>query len=464
MDLSAGSTIVHGRAAANVRTIGVIVAIALLLATGMAYGLYRSPPNAMVVAAGTIGLAGVVALALFRYELAVALGFLVLGVVRSEPAPPDAIFGAVIAIAAVTGRFDLQRVPLAVFLLLGTFVALNLLSATQAVDTALAGRFMLITLYLAAFAIWLTTFVDSEARARLIGRTYVAGAVLWATLASLALYLPLPGGEELLAYEGTRGVALFEDPNVYGPFLIPAALIVVEEMLSPRLLRSRWSTKLLLFSVLVTGVILSFSRAAWISLLAAMVVQLATHAVRRRGGRRAVAVLAAMVVGGAAVGGVLAVTGSVGFFEQRASLQTYDADRFGAQEQGLSLAAQHPFGIGPGQFDVLVEISSHSTYVRVLAEQGILGFFVIVGLLLTTLILAGRNAVLGRGTYGIGSAALLGAWVSLLINSFVVDTLHWRHLFFVAALIWAGSKTPVQRPYQAEVPNSPSAAGGRLDR
>ncbi len=112
----------------------------------------------------------------------------------------------------------------------------------------------------------------------------------------------------------------------------------------------------------------------------------------------------------------------------------------------------------------LFDISSHSTYVRVLAEQGILGFFVIVGLLLTTLILAGRNAVLGRGTYGIGSAALLGAWVSLLVNSFVVDTLHWRHLFFVAALIWAGSRTPEPRPYQAETPGPPLAAAGRLAR
>ena len=48
------------------------------------------------------------------------------------------------------------------------------------------------------------------------------------------------------------------------------------------------------------------------------------------------------------------------------------------------------------------------------------------------------NAVAGRDTYGIGSAALFGAWCGLLVNSFVIDTLHWRHLWVVAALIWAG--------------------------
>ena len=52
---------------------------------------------------------------------------------------------------------------------------------------------------------------------------------------------------------------------------------------------------------------------------------------------------------------------------------------------------------------------------------------------------AGQNAIAGRDTYGIGSAALLGAWSGILVNSIFVDTLHWRHLWAVAALIWAGT-------------------------
>ena len=72
---------------------------------------------------------------------------------------------------------------------------------------------------------------------------------------------------------------------------------------------------------------------------------------------------------------------------------------------------------------------------------------------------AGRgfaNAIAGRDTYGIGSAALLGAWCGLLVNSFVIDTLHWRHLWVVAALIWAGwarrrvGPSRVSKPLAAE--------------
>jgi O-antigen ligase len=152
-----------------------------------------------------------------------------------------------------------------------------------------------------------------------------------------------------------------------------------------------------------------------------------------------------LVVTTLGVAGTLAATGSLGFLEQRARLQTYDTQRFGAQRTGIELAAQHPAGIGPGQFELVSPVSAHSSYVRALAEQGILGLAIVAALFLATLIFAGTNAIAGRDTYGIGSAALLAAWVGLLVNSFVVDTLHWRHLWFVAALIWIGTVPRVRR-------------------
>ena len=84
-------------------------------------------------------------------------------------------------------------------------------------------------------------------------------------------------------------------------------------------------------------------------------------------------------------------------------------------------------------------LDAHSLYVRAFAEQGVLGLLSLLVLVGTTLMLATRNALTGRHTYGIGSATLFGAWLGLLLNSFFVDTLHWRHLWVVAALIWAGS-------------------------
>jgi hypothetical protein len=73
-----------------------------------------------------------------------------------------------------------------------------------------------------------------------------------------------------------------------------------------------------------------------------------------------------------------------------------------------------------------------------MAEQGLPGLLALAVLLTSTVIAASANALAGRETYGIGSAALLGSWCGILVNSFVVDTLHWRHFWIVAALIWAG--------------------------
>jgi O-antigen ligase len=92
-----------------------------------------------------------------------------------------------------------------------------------------------------------------------------------------------------------------------------------------------------------------------------------------------------------------------------------------------------------------VGYAAHSTYIRALAEQGLLGLFIVVALLLGTLLLAFRNAVVGRDTYGVGSAALLAAWTGILANSVFVDTMHWRHLWLLAALIWIGAMLPAPR-------------------
>jgi len=419
---------------------GIALGAALaLLGAGMAVALYKFPLSLTQILVIGIGMLGLLALTVANYEAAVTLGFLVFGIVAMEPAPPDGVFAVVIMVAIVTGRFNLARVPMSVFSLLGAFVFLNILSAIEVIELQAAVRFMTITVYLAVFAVWFTSYLDSQERARAVVKAYLVPATFFALIASAALFGAVPGGSSLLAYEGTRATALFEDPNVFGPFLVPAALIVLQEILDPRLLKARPSVKLLTFLVLTGGVLFSYSRAAWVNEVVGAVVLLLVLMMRRGGGRKTLAVLVLVVITTVGVAGVLALTGSLGFLEERAHVQTYDTQRFGAQRTGIELAEEYPVGVGPGQFEFRVPISAHSTYIRTLAEQGLLGLVLIAALFLTTLVFAGHNAVRGRDTYGIGSAALLGAWVGLLVNSFVVDTLHWRHLWFVAALIWVGA-------------------------
>ena len=411
--------------------------LAALLAVAVALALYRFPPSWSVVLAGGLGLTAVLALALARYDAAVALGFTLFAVVQFEPAPPDAVFAVVIAVALVTGRVQLERIPLSIGALLGSLLVLNLLSAMESIDTAAAARFFGISAYLFIFPCWLVSYVRTEARARMIMRLYIVSAALFAFLSTLALYVTFPGSEFLTGALRARG--LFKDANVFGPYLVPALFLLLEEVLRPRLLDWRRSVKVLMLVAIGAGIVSAYSRGAWLNLAFGMIGLLTILSLRQSGLRKAVAVL--LVLTGVALASytVLTVTGSTGFLESRAQRQTYDVQRFTAQRTGIAFGESYPVGIGPGQFDVRAPVSTHSTYIRTFAEQGVLGLVCWVALVLTTLALAARNAVLGRDTYGIGSAALFASWLGLIASSFFVDTLHWRHLWLVAGLIWAGS-------------------------
>jgi len=419
--------------------------IAILLGLALAGLLYRFPPPLALAVAGGTALIAALALALADYHAAVAVAFALVGVQVIEPAPADGVFCVLMAIAFASRRFRLRAVPLPILLVLGTLLAFNLLSAVQVADPERAASFLAITIFLAALALWLTGYVRTQARARLVARAYLVAAVSSAALGVLALFVPVPAAEVLTV--GARARALFQDPNVFGPFMIPALLIVIEEILQPRLLSARLATKAAMTAILALGVLFSYSRGAWLNLAVALLVVGATLSLRRGGARRAFALLAVAGVAAAVVIGTVAATGSGDFLADRARPQLYDAERFSGQRAGVESALIYPFGVGPGQYESIAEISAHSLYARVLGEQGFPGLLALLVLLALTLGLALRNAAAGRGTWGLGSAALLGAWCGLLVNSFFIDTLHWRHVWIVAALIWAGAmrrQTPVR--------------------
>jgi len=412
---------------------GVLAGVGLALPFGLMLSRVQ-PPLGLEVAAGTAFLA-FVTLAVVRFDAAVVLGFALLGVVLVEPAPVDLVLLVLVAVAVVTGRFH-ARVPPVILGALGALLALNLLSAVGVVDPGRAALFLATTAYLVLFALWLSGYVASLERARLVAIGYLLAAVSSTALGMLALFVALPGRDLLVGSGRVQG--FFQDPNVFGPFLVPIILILVDDLLAPRLFALRRLVQASLVLLLVLGVVFSFSRGAWVNLTAGVAVALLVLALRRGGGRRALLVVLLTLVLAGSVTAILAASGSESFLLERARFQSYDSSRFSAQVVGIQSAERYPLGVGPGQFEAYAPLSAHSTYVRVLGEQGLPGLLALVVLLTSTLVAGVGNAVAGRETYGIGSAALLGAWCGILVNSVVVDTLHWRHVWIVAALIWAG--------------------------
>ncbi len=441
------------------RTVLVSLAAAALgaLAFVIAVMLNGLEVSVWLAAVGGLALVGFTLLTVRHYDAAVVIGLLGMGFVRYQPAPTDAAFAVIMVVAGATGRFRLARVPLVVRWLVGLLLIVNVLSFIDVVEFREAFQFFFITAYLLVFSVWFAGYLDSSARARTVTIIWLGVGVVSAVLAISALYLPIPFRSLILSEVdgGERAAGFFKDPNVFGPFLVPIAVILLEQQISPRiprLLKLRALTFWLLLATLTLGVLFSYSRAAWGNYAIAVGVMLVSLSIRRRGAQRAMKALIALLATGAVAAVALSATGSISFLEHRAQLQHYDTQRFAAQDFGWNLGWTHPIGIGPGQFRFHYPVESHSTFIRTFSEQGFPGLLLWMAILLVTLVIALNNVREGRDTYGIGSAALLGAWCGLIFNSAVVDTLHWRHLWLVAALIWASrARAPAPAPREPRV-------------
>ena len=435
--------------AATVRLVLIGLALALLAGAALPVVVRDLPSDVVrLLPIGVVVLIGATYLAFARPAVLVVGGFALLGFVRFEPAPVDLVFALLMVTSLLAGRVHPQ-LPVVVAVPLALLAALTILSAMNATDAARAARFELITLYLMALAVWLTSVFRDRGVTRLALKAYVLAGAATAVVSAVALEIGFPGGDVLL-FDEFRAEGLFKDPNVFGPFLVPAAAIVLEDLVRPRLFGWRRSALVVVFLSLLAGILVAYSRAAWLNLAIALGTIILVYAWRRGGFGAALKAVAVLALAGAAGIALLVATGSLTFLEERSGIQLYDADRFRTQSSALSRMTELVFGHGPGQVETTLDYAAHSLYLRVGFEQGVLGAVLILVLLAVTaglaLILAARDGDIA----GVGGAALLGSWLGLIANSVVVDTLHWRHLWLVAALIWAGyaslSATRAERP------------------
>jgi hypothetical protein len=393
---------------------------------------------------------------LSRPVAAFGAAFVLLSVVNVQPAPVDAIFALLIATTVATVRTT-PRIPAFVGVPLAGFALLTIISMTNAVDLKRAISFEGITLYMVILGVWLSWAFAKRRWVRVGMKLYVIGAAISAVLAPLGLYGHVSAS---IVYDNSRAMGFFKDPNVYGAFLVPAAIILLDEIPESRLLGWRRRTNVALFALVSLGVVLSYSRAAWLNYALAVLTLVFVQSNRRGGLRRAarsIGILVGCVLAGLAV---LAATGSLSFLLERSHLQTYDQQRFSNQDVAFSDMFRHVFGFGPGQTEILRPLSTHSSFVRAAFEQGFLGLAMLVLVLLTTLICAVRLARNTVEVNGVGTGALLGIWLGQVANGFFIDTLHWRHLWVFAALIWCSYSLMTEKQAEEERSRSSPVPAG----
>ncbi|MBZ9771233.1 O-antigen ligase family protein [Mesorhizobium sp. CO1-1-8] len=370
---------------------------------------------------------------------AVFLGILLSGFVISEPAPYELYMAGLIAIWALFGlRISRAATPLLVLLV--TMNIGGMISMTQMADLANTPLYLAVSLFLAFSAVFFASITAVQPSLyRLIFIAYVVSAVATSLLGIAGYFHAFPGAEMFTKYD--RAAGAFQDPNVFGPFLVLPGIYLLYLLLTGPVTRMPLLAVPLL--IITAGIFFSFSRGAWgmfavsaVLLTGCLFLQSASGMFRLRVVVMTIAALALLVV---AMIVILQLPGVSEMFSDRAHLeQSYDTARLGRFARygiGFQMAMEHPFGIGPLVFGTIFGEDTHDIWLKMLMDYGWLGFVSFLALVLWTMA-AGFRILLRDRPW---QPYLLCAYVAFIGNiglGTFIDIDHWRHVYLLLGLIW----------------------------
>ncbi|KLO21178.1 O-antigen ligase family protein [Marinitoga sp. 1155] len=249
----------------------------------------------------------------------------------------------------------------------------------------------------------------------------------------IGLFAYVTGRNEILGTKvirfGIRLVGFFKDPNVLGPFLIIPALYLFEEYYKSK---KEWLNKIPILFFLSLGIFLSFSRAAWLNYFMGIFFIILLYAIKNKAlyNWKTLLVLFVLII---IIFSLFMINIEImgisfnSFFKSRLGIKSYDMDRFKSQAASIEMLKMNFLsGIGPGNYENITNYSAHNTFLRYLGERGILGIVTLFIFLLYLLLQAYKNK---------SYIFLLSSFIGLMINSYFVDTLHWRHMWILFSII-----------------------------
>ncbi len=358
--------------------------------------------------------------------------------VAIEPAPTDIFF--LVMFCVVLFRRGI-KLPLDLNPILGTgvivFYGASVFSLLWSHDVARGAIFLSVTTYLLiSWYLVIALLANYGAPMwELIQRAFLVAAVLGALIGFVSHFSTVL--QDYLAVQssyGERARGAFKDPNVYAPFLCAALLLVINQMITRRLFSVISILMLCLFAV---EILAAFSRGGYGNVVVALFVffGLQLFVIRRRGwlGRSVVLVALGSLTLAITFTIFLKVAGLSDFLVERLQMQDYDTKRFAAQMLAFDTVAKAPFGIGPGQSEEIFRLAPHSLYLRIVAENGLLAGLSFLLMLAATLWTCVRGAW-RRGPFQDLYACCLAILSGILVNSLVIDSLHWRHFYLFLAI------------------------------
>lgn len=411
-----------------------LVLVVLASVTAVIASLAFASGGALVVrvVAAVICVATITVLFAWTKRLQLALYSLIplMTAVRVEPAPVDFVVVGLVGSLALRGELWKYKPPTIVSFSFVLIALAHLPALLVAEDRGTAIRFTAATFLVMGIAYLVFQLASREPR--VTERAYLLAALILGA-ETIVAFAPLPFANAF-RMDQFRVEGLFKDPNVFGPFAVPAVvLLAAGRPVMPFALR------IAAFLLAAVSIPASLSRGAVIVLAVSLLVLAGVAAYRRWW--RPFTYSAGLLLAGLV--GLIAFVARPGssIAEDRLSLraQLYDAERFAGQLAGIKRLLANPlsFGVGPGQYDITIGLPSHETYLRTLVETGPLSLIGLALVLWASIRLIRRPDV------------LIVAWSACVIGfavyGFFIDLLHWRHFWVALAMPLAIAAWQIQR-------------------
>ena len=372
-------------------------------------------------------------------SFAVALAVFLAGFVIREPAPYELYMAALLPVWGLMGlRLSRGIMPLTVLIVIfniGGF--LSMLTMAELRDTPL---YLAVSLFLGFTAIFFAAVLEARpALFRPMFHAWVIGATGTSILGILGYFHAFPGAEAFTLYD--RAAGAFQDPNVFGPYLVAPAFYLIHRLVTGPVSRMPLiAVPLLIISL---GIFLSFSRGAWglfgvgtIVLVGMLFLQDPSPKFRLRvlvmSGLAVVLLVLAVLV-------ALQIPSVAELFETRAKIvQDYDGARLGRFARhaiGFVMAMEHPLGIGPLNFGLMFGEDTHNIWLKALMDYGWLGFFSYFLLIIWTLA-AGFRILFRQRPWQPFFMCAYSALLGHVLLGTVIDTDHWRHFYILLGMVW----------------------------
>jgi hypothetical protein len=279
-------------------------------------------------------------------------------------------------------------------------------------------------------------------------KVYIVSCVIASILGTIGFALQI----DALTWDG-RARGLIDDPNMYGSFLLPAAIFCVYFLSRPQ------RGKLLITGamlIIILGIMLSFSRIAQVATFSCMFGYVAFN--YRRRPQRLLLIVGTLAVSAVvlfALASLISPEFTTKFLGRFTLAEPYDLGEEGRYARYLlvlPMIIQNPMGIGVLQLTKIFPEPIHDIWLSSFVNYGWVAGFAWIILAVASVVVSLLNY---RRTRDEITVALLISLIGIVWCASLHEGEHWRHMWLMYGVVW-GLCTLNFAPG-----TRPAAAGGR---